>query len=54
VGLVCIVAAIVVALTNNDTYQWAVGVPIALAIVGAGLRIESAILASRSGVDRVR
>jgi hypothetical protein len=42
-------AAIVIALVNNDTYQWAIGIPIVLAVVGVGLRIEAAILVSRSG-----
>jgi hypothetical protein len=41
-------AAIVMALVNNRTYQWAIGVPIALAVVGVGLRIE-AVLVRRSG-----
>jgi hypothetical protein len=49
VGVVFIVAAIVIALISNDTYQWAVGIPIVLAVVGVGLRIEAAIRTSRSG-----
>jgi hypothetical protein len=48
VGTVFCTAAIVIALINNDTYTWAIGVPIVLAVVGVGLRIE-AVLSSRSG-----
>jgi hypothetical protein len=47
VGDVLTVAAIVIALVNNDTMQWAIGIPIVLAVVGVGLRIEAAV--SRSG-----
>lgn len=47
VGDILTVAAIVIALTNNHTIQWAIGIPIVLAVVGVGLRIEAAI--SRSG-----
>jgi hypothetical protein len=46
-GTVFCVAAIVVALVNNHTYQWAIGVPVVLAVVGVGLRIEAALI-SRS------
>lgn len=48
VGTVCCIAAVVIAVINNDTYRWAIGVPVALAVIGVGLRIEVA-LASRSG-----
>jgi hypothetical protein len=47
-GSVLSTAAVVIALVNNDTYQWAIGVPVVLAVVGVGLRIEAA-LTSRSG-----
>jgi hypothetical protein len=47
VGDVLTVAAIVIALVNNHTIQWAIGIPIVLAVVGVGLRIEAAI--GRSG-----
>jgi hypothetical protein len=47
VGDVLIVAAILIALINNHTIQWAIGVPIVLAVVGIGLRVEAAI--SRPG-----
>jgi hypothetical protein len=47
VGDVLVVVAVVIALVNNDTIRWGIGVPIVLAVVGAGLRIEAAI--SRSG-----
>ena len=47
VGDILTVAGIVIALVNNHTIQWAIGVPIVLAVVGVGLRIEAAI--SRSG-----
>jgi hypothetical protein len=47
VGTIFCAAAIVIALVNNDTYTWAIGVPIVLAVVGVGLRIE-AVLNSRS------
>lgn len=47
-GNVLIAAAAVVAIVNNHTYQWAICVPIVLAVVGVGLRIE-AVLTSRSG-----
>ena len=43
VGDVLSVAAIVIALINNDSVQWAIGVPVVLAVVGVGLRIEAAI-----------
>ena len=43
VGGVLSVAAIVIALINNDSAQWAIGVPVVLAVVGVGLRIEAAI-----------
>jgi len=43
VGNVLTVAAIVVALVNNDTIRWGIGIPIVLAVVGVGLRIEAAI-----------
>jgi hypothetical protein len=43
VGDVLTVAAIVIALVNNHTIQWAIGIPIVLAVVGVGLRIEAAI-----------
>jgi hypothetical protein len=46
-GNVLTVAAILIALVNNHTIQWALGMPIVLAVVGVGLRIEAAI--SRSG-----
>ena len=52
VGTVLIVAAIVIAVTSNHSNQWAVGIPIALAVVGVGLRVEAAILSSRSSEDR--
>ena len=42
-GGVLSVAAIVIALINNDSVQWAIGVPVVLAVVGVGLRIEAAI-----------
>jgi hypothetical protein len=48
-GNVLLAAAIVIALVNNDAYQWAIGIPVVLAVVGVGLRIEAAILISRSG-----
>ena len=44
---ILIVAAILIALVNNHTIQWAIGMPIVLAVVGVGLRIEAAI--SQSG-----
>ena len=47
VGDVLTVAAILIALVNNHTIQWAIGIPVVLAVVGVGLRIEAAI--SRSG-----
>ena len=43
VGDILTVAAIVIALVNNHTVQWAIGIPIVLAVVGVGLRIEAAI-----------
>jgi hypothetical protein len=43
VGDVLTVAAIVIALVNNDTIRWGIAVPIVLAVVGVGLRIEAAI-----------
>jgi hypothetical protein len=46
-NLLC-AAAILIALVNNDTYRWAIGVPIVLAVVGVGLRIEAAMHLSRS------
>jgi hypothetical protein len=46
-GTVFCAAAILTALVNNHTSQWAIGVPIVLAVVGVGLRIE-AVLVSRS------
>lgn len=48
VGTVFCIAAIVIALVNNNTHTWAIGVPIVLAVVGVGLRIEAA-LSRRSG-----
>ena len=45
-GDVLTVAAIVIALVNNHTIQWAIGIPIVLAVVGVGLRIEAAISTS--------
>jgi hypothetical protein len=42
-GDVLIVAAIVIAVISNHTIQWALGVPLVLAVVGVGLRIETAI-----------
>lgn len=42
-------AAILIAIISNDTYRWAIGVPIVLALVGVGLRIEAAMRLSRSG-----
>lgn len=50
VGTAFCVAAILIALINNHTYQWAIGVPLVLAVVGVGLRIE-AMLTSRSQED---
>jgi hypothetical protein len=47
VGDVLVVAAIVIALVNNDTIRWGIAIPVVLALVGVGLRIEAAI--SRSG-----
>jgi hypothetical protein len=47
IGTVFCAAAVLIALVNNHTYQWAIGVPIVLAVVGVGLRIE-AVLVSRS------
>jgi hypothetical protein len=44
-------AAIVIALVNNDTFKWAIGLPIVLAIVGVGLRVEAAITTSRSASE---
>jgi len=41
-GTFLIIAAIVIGLINNDTYQWAIGIPVVLAVVGVGLRIEAA------------
>jgi hypothetical protein len=56
VGDVLTLAAIVIALVNNDSIQWAIGVPIVLAIAGVGLRIEAVISRSRlaacSGLTR--
>ena len=46
-NLLC-AAAILIALVNNDTLRWAVGIPVVLAVVGVGLRIEAAIHLSRS------
>jgi hypothetical protein len=43
VGDVLTVAAVVIALVNNHTIQWAIGIPIVLAVAGVGLRIEAAI-----------
>jgi hypothetical protein len=43
VGDILIVAAIVIAVISNGTAQWAIGVPVVLAIAGAGLLIEAAI-----------
>ncbi|HSR85230.1 MAG TPA: hypothetical protein VLM11_13730 [Streptosporangiaceae bacterium] len=45
-------AAIVIALVNNDTLKWAIGLPIVLAIVGVGLRVEAAITTSRSALEQ--
>jgi hypothetical protein len=44
VGDVLLGAAILVALINNDSIKWAIGVPIVLAVVGVGLRIEAALV----------
>jgi hypothetical protein len=41
-------AATLIALVNNGTYQW-IDMPIELAIMGLGLRVEAAILMSRPG-----
>ena len=49
VGDVLSAAAVLIALVNNGTYQWAIGIPIVLAVVGVGLRVEAAILRSRPG-----
>ena len=49
VGDVLSAAAILIALVNNGTYKWAIGMPIVLAVVGVGLRVEAEILSSRSG-----
>jgi hypothetical protein len=43
VGTIFCAAAIVIAVVNNNTYTWAIGVPIVLAVVGVGLRIEAAL-----------
>jgi len=43
VGEILTIAAIVIALLNNHSIQWAIGIPIVLAVVGVGLRIEAAI-----------
>lgn len=43
VGDVLTAVAIVIALVNNHTVQWAIGIPIVLAVVGVGLRIEASI-----------
>lgn len=43
VGDILIVAAVVIAVISNHTVQWAVGVPVVLAIAGVGLWIEAAI-----------
>jgi hypothetical protein len=48
VGDILSAAAIVIAVLSNDSYRWAIGVPIVLAVVGVGLRIEAALI-SRSG-----
>jgi len=47
------VAAVVIALVNNHTIQWAIGVPVVLAVVGVGLRIEAALVVCRPRQDRV-
>jgi hypothetical protein len=47
-GSILIAAAIVIAVVNNDTYRWAIAVPLVLAIVGVGLRIEAAIRVSQT------
>lgn len=47
-GDVLSVAAVVIAVLSNDSYRWAIGVPIVLAVIGVGLRIEAALV-SRSG-----
>jgi hypothetical protein len=52
-GDVLSVAAVLIALVNNHTIQWAIGTPIALALVGAGLRIEAAILTRRPDQARL-
>jgi hypothetical protein len=52
VANVLIVAAIVIAVISNHSVQWAVGIPIVLAIVGVGLRIE-AVLTRRSAEDHI-
>ena len=58
VGNVLAAAAIVIAVINNGTYKWAIGLPIVLAVVGVGLRIEAALTSrwssdsARPGVDR--
>ena len=51
VGTVLIVAGIIIGVISNGSNQWGIGVPIALAVVGVGLRIEAVILTSRSGED---
>jgi hypothetical protein len=48
VGDVLSAAAILIALINNDSYRFAIGLPIVLAVVGVGLRVEAALI-SRSG-----
>ena len=44
-GTFLIIAAIVIGLINNDTYKWAIGIPVVLAVAGVGLRIEAALTA---------
>jgi len=53
VGDALSVAAVVIALVNNHTIQWAIGVPVVLAVVGVGLRIEAALVVGRPRQDRV-
>jgi len=53
VGDALSVAAVVIALVNNHTIQWAIGVPVVLAVVGVGLRIEAAQVVGRPRQDRV-
>ena len=46
--LLSFAAILIVMLSNDSSYKWAIGVPIVLAVIGVGLRIEAALV-SRSG-----